>query len=79
LLQQEIDKAIDFSQKAASLVDKIKRKDGGGVEIEDELDQEVQRIESKKTYKPLMPPKQTTLSMQRMVRIFFVKLKKIFL
>jgi hypothetical protein len=76
LVQHEIDKAIDGSRKAASLVDKIKRKDTKEI-IDadfDDVDEEVRRIEQKHQQrlvaKQILPPKQTALSMHRMVRLY---------
>ncbi|CAF0842281.1 unnamed protein product [Brachionus calyciflorus] len=61
-IQQEIDKAIDFSKKASQLVDKIKRKDVK--EIKDDSESEDEDKEVKKP-KQILPPKQTSLSLQR--------------
>lgn len=65
LLQKEIETAVGFSKKAAALVDKIKRKDSK--EVQDSDDENDYSDDLKKTSKPIPPPKQTALSLQRMV------------
>ena len=64
-IQQEIDKAVEFSKKAASLVDLIRRKDNNYESYSDseESEREIVKVERK----PIGPPKQTSLSLQRMV------------
>jgi hypothetical protein len=73
LIQQEIDKAVDFSHKAAELVERIKRKSEKetlelNLDDEDEdSENEMKAIQPKQQVKALPPPKQTLLSLQRMV------------
>ena len=66
-MQKEIETAVGFSKKAAALVDKIKRKDSK--EVQDSDDENDYSDDLKKTSKPIPPPKQTALSLQRMVNI----------
>lgn len=65
-IQQEIDKAVDFSKKASQLVEKIKRKETKEIDLDFDTNSrnEIKDSDIKKN-KPILPPKQTSLSLQR--------------
>ena len=67
-IQQEIDKAVDFSKKASELVENIKRKAKPTNQSESESETELEKCEEvKPVSRPCPPPKQNLLSLQRMV------------
>ena len=70
LTKKEIN-LFHLTNKAASLVEKIRRNKGNYDSYSDseEIEPETVKVERK----PLMPPKPTSLSLQRMVNIFIVK------
>lgn len=74
-IQHEIDRAIDFSRKGASLVDKIKgrknNKEVIQIDTDDSDEEEITKIEHKRPFRQILPPKPTTLSLQRMVCFCF--------
>lgn len=71
LIQQEIDKAVEFSKKAFELVNKIKPKSSDEIDLDGEASENEEYFylsdgENRKP-KPLPPPKPTALSLQRQV------------
>ncbi len=60
-----------MTYKAASLVEKIRRNKGTYDSYSDSEENEPETVKVER--KPLMPPKPTSLSLQRMVNTFLVK------